>query len=239
MSSRRDLPPPPPPAHLREWLDERVVRADRARFLADLSRRSLGLGRLALLWVLAAVFAVGWTFVSMAVMTFESGAGSERLFGAVFAAMGLAVLVPAGWCFVRGARQERRVHQLLCAWAVADRGPGADAGLRAPVRSAVWLLASLALGALGLWTAFAAASGARPGTDTVGEVAYFMGLGLILWVTALLGLAKAATHYSWSLRARPAPHPRRGRSGAPGNATALAHRGQIQSRPANSSLAGV
>lgn len=230
MSSRRDLPPPPPPAHLREWLDERVVRADRARFLADLSRRSLGLGRLALLWVLAAVFAVGWTFVSMAVMTFESGAGSERLFGAVFAAMGLAVLVPAGWCFVRGARQERRVHQLLCAWAVADRGPGADAGLRAPVRSAVWLLASLALGALGLWTAFAAASGARPGTHTVGEVAYFMGLGLILWVTALLGLAKAATHYSWSLRARPATHPNPARTGAPA---------AVHSRPANSSLAGV
>ncbi|MFJ8214370.1 hypothetical protein [Streptomyces sp. NPDC096033] len=207
MSSRRDLPPPPPPAHLREWLDEAVVRADRARFLADLSRRSLGLGRLALLWVLTAVFAVGWTFLSMAVMTFESAAGPERLFGAVFAVMGLAVLVPAGRHFVRGARQERRVHRLLCAWAVADRGPGADAGLRAPVRSLVWLVASLALGALGLWTAFTAAAGAGPDTDSVGWIAYFMGLGLILWITALLGLAKAATHYSWSLRAR-AAHPK-------------------------------
>ncbi|MFD8144445.1 hypothetical protein [Streptomyces sp. NPDC059708] len=227
MPSRRDLPPPPPPAHLREWLDEGAVRADRARFLADLSRRTLGLGRLVLLWLTAAVFAIGWTFVSTAVMTFESGTGTEYAFGVVFALMGLAVLVPAGRYFVRGARQERRVHRLLCAWAVEDRDPGADTGLRAPVRILVWLLASLALGALGLWTAFTSAAGVRPGTDTVGQIGYFMGLGMILWITALLGLAKAATHYSWSLRAR-RPHPKR-RADAPA---------PVRPRPVNSSPAG-
>ncbi|MFF4327044.1 hypothetical protein ACFYZT_11010 [Streptomyces sp. NPDC001591] len=201
MSSRRDLPPPPPPAHLREWLDESVVRADRARYLADLSHRSLGLGRLVLLWLVAALFALGWTFVSMAVMTFESGRGAEYPFGGAFAVMGAAVLALAGYLFVRGARQERRVHQLLCAWVVAGRDPATDARLRAPGRGLVWLAASLTLGALGLWTAFTSAADAA----TVGEVAYSMGLGLILWITALLGLAKTTAHHTWSLRTRPKP----------------------------------
>ncbi|MFF4577698.1 hypothetical protein ACFY15_04715 [Streptomyces sp. NPDC001373] len=236
MPSRRDLPPPPPPAHLRDWLDESVVRADRARFLADLSRRSLGLGRLALLWLVAAVFALGWTFVGMAVMTFESGAGPDHLSGAVFAVMGLGVLGPAGYWFVRGARQERRVHRLLCAWVVAGRDPGTDAVLRAPGRSLVWLVASLALGAVGLWTAFAAAAGARPDTDTVGQIAYVMGLGMILWITALLGLAKAATHYSWSLRART---PRGGAAAVPSGVSTRRRGRPGTARPANSSLAGV
>ncbi|UQX02572.1 hypothetical protein [Streptomyces sp. RerS4] len=204
----RQLPPPPPPAHLREWLDETVVRADRARFLADLSRRSLGLGRLALLWALAAVFAFGWTFVGMAVMSFESGDAFGSLFGVLYAVIGLGVLIPAGFWFAWGARRERQVRHLLCAWVEAGRDPATDARLRAPARSLVWLTASLALGAVGLWLTFAAAAGARPGEDTYGEVAYLMGFGMILWITALLGLAKAGAHYRWAIRAfRTTPPP--------------------------------
>ncbi|MFD0353209.1 hypothetical protein ACFVHW_05580 [Streptomyces sp. NPDC127110] len=194
----RELPPPPPPAHLREWLDEGVVRADRARFLADLSRRSLGLGRLLSLWCVAAAFALGWTLAGLAVTAFAAGGGPGGLGGVACSAAGAAVLLYAGLCLARGARQERRVRRLLCAWVLAGHDPEADARLRAPARSAVWLTTSLALGGFGLWLAFASASGARPGTDTYGEVAYFTGFGMILWITALLGLAKAAAYHRWT-----------------------------------------
>ncbi|MGW7318544.1 hypothetical protein [Streptomyces sp. NPDC054854] len=195
--SRRDLPPPPPPAHLREWLDEGAVRADRARFLADLSRRNLGLGRLLLLWAVAALFVIGWTFVGIAVTAFESGDPLSCFFGFVFGLIGSGVLVAAGSWFVRGVRQERRLSRLLCAWLEAVRDPDAtgSALLRAPGRSLVWLTGSLALGATGLWVAFAAAAGVRPGEGAYGEVAYFMGLGMILWITGLLGLARAGVHH--------------------------------------------
>ncbi|WP_206731317.1 hypothetical protein [Streptomyces sp. C] len=205
----RELPPPPPPAHLREWLDEGAVRADRERFLADLSRRSLGLGRLLSLWCVAGAFALGWTLAGLAVTAFTAGGG---LGGVACSAAGAAVLLYAGLCLARGARQERRVRRLLCAWVLAGHDPEADARLRAPARSAVWLTASLALGGFGLWLAFASASGARPGTDTYGEVAYFTGCGMILWITALLGLAKATAYHRWTTpapRARaPRPRPR-------------------------------
>ncbi|MEU9032092.1 hypothetical protein AB0D46_32225 [Streptomyces sp. NPDC048383] len=192
----RDLPPPPPPAHLREWLDEDAVRADRARFLADLSRRSLGLERLLLLWAVAALFVIGWTFVGMAVAAFASGDPLSCFFGFVFGLIGLGVLVPAGSWFVRGFRQERQLSRLLWAWVEAVRDPAARAGgLRAPGRSLVWLAGSLALGGTGLWVAFGAAAAARPGEHTYGEVGYFMGLGMILWITGLLGLARAGVHH--------------------------------------------
>ncbi|MGW7102582.1 hypothetical protein [Streptomyces sp. NPDC054838] len=197
---RRDLPPPPPPAHLRDWLDESAVRADRARFLRELGRRTLGPGRLLLLWAVAAVFALGWTFIGMALMSFESQEPLSYLFGLLFGALGAGVLVPAGIWFAKGAERDRQMRHLLCAWADCDRDPAADAQVRAPWRSLTWLLASFALGALGLWVTFGTAAGARPGEVTYGEVTYFMGLGLILWITGLLGLGKAGAHYRWALR---------------------------------------
>lgn len=199
---RRDLPPPPPPAHLRAWLDEGTVRADRARFLQDLRRRSLGLGRLLLLWAVAAVFALGWSFVGMALMSFEvPGDPFAYVFGLIFALLGAGVLIPAGFWFAWGAKRDRRVRQLLCAWAESDRDPAADARLRAPGLSLTWLLASFALGAFGLYVTFGSAASARPGESTYGEVTYFIGLGMILWITGLLGLGKAGAHYRWAVRA--------------------------------------
>lgn len=200
---RRDLPPPPPPPHLRAWFDEhavRAVRADRARFLGELGRRSLGFGRLLLLWSVSAVFALGWSFVGMALMAIETRDPFSYLFGLIFAVLGVGVLIPAGFWFAWGAKRDRQVRRLLCAWAELDRDPPVDAAVRAPGRSLIWLLASLALGGLGLWVTFAAAATARPGADTYGEVAYTMGLGMILWITALLGLGKAGAHYRWALR---------------------------------------
>ncbi|MFJ1863704.1 hypothetical protein ACIOD1_03650 [Streptomyces sp. NPDC088097] len=199
----RDLPPPPPPAHLREWLDETVVRADRARFLSDLSRRGLGPGRLLLLWAVTAVFALGWSFVGMAVMAFESEDPLESLFGTLFGVIGLGVLVPAGFWFAWGARRDREVRRLFHAWFEAGRDPVADARLRVPGRSLMWLVGSLLPAAFGLWTAFASAARAEPGSETYGEVASFIGLGMILWIAGLLGLAKAGAHYRWAVRAFP------------------------------------
>ncbi|MDX3537284.1 hypothetical protein PV721_23485 [Streptomyces sp. MB09-01] len=202
---RRDLPPPPPPAHLRAWLDEGQVRADRARFLQDLGRRSLGIGRLLLLWAVAAVFALGWSFVGMALGAFEAGDPVSFVLGLVFLVVGAGVLIPAGFWFAWGARRDREVRRLLCAWGEAGRDPAVDARMRAPGRSLTWLLTSCGLGAAGLWVTFGVAVSARPGEETYAEVAYYMGLGMILWITALLGAAKAAAHYRWALRAvRPA-----------------------------------
>ncbi|MGW5396042.1 hypothetical protein [Streptomyces sp. NPDC003952] len=197
---RRDLPPPPPPAHLRAWLDANAVRADRARFLEELGRRSLGLGRLLLLWAVSGVFALGWSFVGMALMAIETHDPFAYLFGLIFAVLGVGVLIPAGFWFAWGAKRDRQVRRLLCAWAELDRDPPVDAAVRAPGRSLVWLLASFALGGLGLWVTFGSAASARPGDDTYGEVAYTMGLGMILWITALLGLGKAGAHYRWAIR---------------------------------------
>ncbi|MGW7435528.1 hypothetical protein [Streptomyces sp. NPDC054849] len=198
---RPDLPPPPPPAHLRAWLDESAVRADRARFLRDLGRRSLGIGRLLLLWAVSAVFALGWSFVGMALVAFEAADPVSFVLGGVFLVLGAGVLVPAGFWFAWGARRDREVRRLLHAWADAGRDPAADARVRAPGRSLTWLLSSFALGAAGLGVTFGVALTARPGEETYAEVAYYMGLGMILWITALLGAAKAAAHYRWAVRA--------------------------------------
>ncbi|MGW6708488.1 hypothetical protein ACWGDE_26835 [Streptomyces sp. NPDC054956] len=200
---RLDLPPPPPPAHLRAWFDEhaeRAVRADRARFLSELGRRSLGVGRLLLLWAVSAVFALGWSFVGMALMAFEAHDPFSYLFGVIFAVLGVGVLIPAGFWFAWGAKRDRQVRRLMCAWAELAPDPDTDRAMRAPGRSLTWLLASFALGAFGLWVTFGSAAGARPGADTYGEVAYTMGLGMILWITALLGLGKAGAHYRWAIR---------------------------------------
>ncbi|WCD88142.1 hypothetical protein KPP03845_104547 [Streptomyces xanthophaeus] len=202
---RRDLPPPPPPAHLRAWLDEGAMRADRARFLQDLGQRSLSIGRLLLLWSVSAVFALGWSFVGMALMAFEEGDPVSFLLGVVFIALGAGVLIPAAFWFAWGARRDRQVRRLLCAWAEADRDPVADRRVRAPGRSLTWLLASFLLGMTGLWLTFGVAGSARPGQDTYGEVAYCMGLGMILWITGLLGLGKAGAHYRWAVRAFGSP----------------------------------
>ncbi|MCB5182530.1 hypothetical protein [Streptomyces antimicrobicus] len=197
---RRDLPPPPPPAHLRGRLDETAVRADRARFLRELGRQELGPGRLVLLWAVAAVVALGWSCVGLALMSFEQDRRLEDLVGVVYAVLGAGVLVPAGFWFAWGARRDRQVRRLLSAWAAAAPDPVADGPLRAPGRSLAWLLVSCVPGAAGLWLALGTALRARPGVTTYGEVTYLMGLGTILWLTGLLGAAKAAAHYRWALR---------------------------------------
>ncbi|MFJ5550818.1 hypothetical protein [Streptomyces sp. NPDC093225] len=221
---RRDLPHPPPPAHIRPRPAARtaggaggtcgarghdgpggpaaavVAREERARVLAELVRCSLGYGRLLLMWCVSAVAALGWSFLGMAGMSFGRG-GAENILGLFFAALGAGVLVPAGFGLAAAVRLDREARRLLCAWAASGRDPAGDPRHRAPGRSLVWLLSSLAVCALGLWVSFGVAVRPRSGGTAYGEVVYFMGLAVILWITGLAGVAKAAVHYRWAVRA--------------------------------------
>ncbi|MGA4850746.1 hypothetical protein ACOBQB_32575 [Streptomyces sp. G5(2025)] len=78
--------------------------------------------------------------------------------------------------------------------------PASDARLRSPGLSLLWLLSSLAECTLGLRASFASAAYAGPGRETYADGALGRGAGLILWLTELLGAAKALTHYRWALR---------------------------------------
>ncbi|MFI8102342.1 hypothetical protein [Streptomyces sp. NPDC086023] len=216
---RRDLPPPPP-AHISPWPDATAARAERGRILGELVRHSLGIWTLLALWTVAGVCALGWSFVGMALMSFERG-GGENLLGLLFLVVGTGVLVPGGFLLAAGARRDRRVRLLLGAWAASGHDPVTDPEHRAAGRSLGWLLASFGVCALGLWVTFGVAVGAGPGGAGPGRVAYCMGLGLILWITGLLGVAKAAVHYRWAVRAFARPGGRAAGSAAgPGTATA-------------------
>ncbi|MFD0266775.1 hypothetical protein ACFVGY_09290 [Streptomyces sp. NPDC127106] len=205
-----DLPPPPPPAPVRAQLDGasvRALRADRVRILRELERRSLGPGRLLLLWAVAAVFAIGWSLVGAALLSFETRDPFSVVYGAVFALLGAGVMIPTGFWFAWCVRRDRAMRRLLRAWAEVDPDPAADAWLRSPGMSLFWALASGAVAAFGFYVSFAAAASARPGDTTYGEVAYLIGFGTILWVTGLLGLGKAGAHHRWAVRAFPPPPP--------------------------------
>ncbi|MEV7417120.1 hypothetical protein [Streptomyces sp. NPDC089919] len=202
---RRDLPPPPPSAQIQAWPDATALRADRAYALGELGRRAFGFGRLLLLWGVAALFALGWSFLGMALMSFEKG-GTENILGLFSVALGAGVLVPGGFALAAGVRRERAERALLYAWARSGRDPVTDPGHRAPVRSLVWLLSSCAVSGLGLWLSF----GAAPAGATDGERAYWAGLGTVLWLTGLTGVAKAWWHYRWALRAFAGPAARGG-----------------------------
>ncbi|MFF5446006.1 hypothetical protein [Streptomyces sp. NPDC012888] len=198
---RSDLPFPPPPAYLRARPDGETPHEDRERALAELARAGIGPGRLLLLWALAAVFALGWSFVGMARLSFDEGDRLGVLIGVAFGVLGLGVLVPAGFWLVWGVRRDREVRRLLDAWARSGprpADPALVARLRAPGRCLLWLLSSLALCAVGVWTASGFAAAAGPGLVTYDRAAYCAGLGTIWWVTGVLGAARAAAHHRWA-----------------------------------------
>ena len=97
MSRRGPLPPPPPPVHLRSWPDRDALLADRHGVLADLGRRSLGAGALALFWLLVAGVQLGWALVGGALISTDGGVDPiSAVLVAVLATLGLGVMLGAG-----------------------------------------------------------------------------------------------------------------------------------------------
>lgn len=115
-------------------------------------------------------------------------------------ALGAAVLLPALILLVVGLRRDVAVRRLLTQWGALDRDPARDAGLRLPGLSLVWLLASFALGAFGLYACVVVPAGAVRGHDTYGLMALIIGIGLLAWIIGLIGVFKAFWHRRWIVR---------------------------------------
>ncbi|MEV7195845.1 hypothetical protein AB0N81_29160 [Streptomyces sp. NPDC093510] len=196
----RTLPPPPPPVHLRTWPDRQTLLTDRGMALEELRRRHLGVSRLLLLWLCGLGGVTGWALLIQPLRYIDDKDASVFLLGPVLVILGLAVLAPAVIGVALGIRRDRRIRRLTDAWLTLDRHPTSDARLRSPGLSLLWLLSSLAVCTLGLWMSFTATAHAEPGHDTYADVVLGMGVGLILWLTGLLGATKAAGHYRWALR---------------------------------------
>jgi hypothetical protein len=200
------LPPPPPPPHLRTWPDRSALLADREQALEELHRRSLGVHRVLLLWLLALAAIIGWALLVLPVQQFEEKDPTGFLLGPVFALLGLAALTPSVIAVILAIRRDHRIRQLMDAWLALDSHPSSDARLRAPALSLFWLLSSLTIAVIGLWTSFGTAAGAEAGRSTYADVILGMGTGTILWLTGLIGVVKAVRHYRWALRVLgPAP----------------------------------
>ncbi|NWF26140.1 hypothetical protein HW130_07630 [Streptomyces sp. PKU-EA00015] len=202
--SGRTLPPPPPPFGVRAWPDRTSLLADRARAMAELHRMSIGGAVLVQLWLLAAGFAVGWVLIASALRTFvEAIDPLSQLFGGVLLLLGAAFVVPTGLLIGFGLARDAKVRRLLRAWSSLDSDPAGDARFASPGLSLTWFLPSFLMCAGGLWSCFAVPAGAEPGQDTVPGVVLLMGLGMILWLTGLIGVSKAVGHYRWALRLVP------------------------------------
>lgn len=197
---RSSVPPPPPPPHVRTWPDRAALLADRRRALEELLRRSLGVHQVLLLWLLALAAIIGWSLLVLPIQQLEQHDPTGFVLGPVFAFLGLAALAPSVVAVVLAVRRDRRLRELLDAWLHLDSHPPTDARLRSPGLSLFWLLSSLVVGAIGLWASFAAAATASPGPTTLSDLALGMGIGLILWLTGLIGIVKAVRHYRWALR---------------------------------------
>ncbi|MGW0530765.1 hypothetical protein [Streptomyces sp. NPDC003032] len=202
----RTLPPPPPPLHLRTWPDRQTMLTDRGLALHELQRRHLGVHRLLFLWLCGFGGVIGWVLLVQPLRLIEDKDATGLILGPVLAILGLAALGPAVVGVALSVRRDRRIRELSDTWLAFDSHPASDARLRSPGLSLLWLLSSLAVCALGLWTSFSAAAYAEPGRDTYADVALGMGAGLIVWLTGLMGATKAISHYRWALRKlRPAP----------------------------------
>ncbi len=190
------LPPPPPPAHIRTWPNRNALLADREQALEELRKRTLHPGRLALLWLTGVLALFGWAMVCMPLLMAADDDVMAFVVGPFCALLGLAALVPAVIIVVRGARTDRRVRELTEQWLELDEDRAVARHLRAPGRSLAWLLLSFVPCVGGLWTAF----GGTYAAHNPYEAVLALGSGTLLWLTGLLGAARAVGHYQWALR---------------------------------------
>ncbi|MFF7036557.1 MULTISPECIES: hypothetical protein [Streptomyces] len=201
MPRRAPLPPPPPPVEIRTWPDREAMLADRAVVLGELVKMHVGPGRLGLLWMWAALAAIGWSLVGTGIVMFEQAIDLvdfvSVIGGIVSLVIGAAVLIPAVAFLCLGVSRDRKVRTLLTAWGALARDPERDRRLRMPEMSLIWLLLSFGLGAVGLALCVIGPASARPGRDTYGLVALVVGVGMVAWLTALIGAVTALAHRRW------------------------------------------
>ncbi len=201
MPRRAPLPPPPPPVEIRSWPDREAMLADRAVVLGELVKMHVGPGRLGLLWMWAALAATGWSVVGSGLVFIEQGSDFfSGIAGVVSLVVGAVALIPAVVFACLGISRDREVRSLLDAWGALDRDPERDRRLRMPGMSLTWLLLSFVLGAVGLALCVIGPASARPGRETYGLVALVMGVGMVAWLTALVGGVTALAHRRWVVR---------------------------------------
>lgn len=175
--------------------------ADRAVVLGELVKMHVAPGRLGLLWMWAALAATGWSLVGSGIVFIEQGADFfSGIAGVVSLVVGAAVLIPAVVFACLGISRDREVRSLLDAWGALARDPERDRRLRMPGMSLTWLLLSFVLGAVGLALCVIGPASARPGRETYGLVALMMGVGMVAWLTALVGGVTALAHRRWVVR---------------------------------------
>lgn len=174
--------------------------------MTELHRLSIDPKRLVLLWLTAVGFATGWWLFGAALRFFtETPSFPDVLLGAITGAIGVGCMVPTGIVIGLGIARDAEVRDRLRQWSALACDPARDTRYGAPALSLVWFLPSFLLCALGLWVSFTVPAGARPGEDTLAGVVLLMGFGLILWLTGLIGIAKAVSHYRWAIRLVPRP----------------------------------
>ncbi|MFI5754228.1 hypothetical protein [Streptomyces sp. NPDC051569] len=201
MISRSPLPPPPPAEEAAVRPDDDALRAERDTAMVALARRGLAIRRLLLLWLSGALAVLGWAAVGLAIQGFAAG-GLGAVTGLVTLVLALLFLGPAGAAAGFWLRGGRTVRRRLDAWAGLGPYPLTDIRVRAHGRSVIWLLPSIVLCLLGVWAMARAVDGAGggPGSVTVGETVYAMGLGVTVLVTGVLGIVQAVGHQHWSGR---------------------------------------
>jgi hypothetical protein len=169
--------------------------------MAELHRRSIDPKRLLLLWLTAAGFALGWVFfATMLEVVAEELDPFSIVFAATLGLLGVGCMIPTGLVVGLGIARDAETRRRLWQWTALDWDPARDARFGSPVLSLAWFVPSFLLCASGLFLSFAVPAGARPGEDTPAGVALLMGLGLIMWLTGLIGVTKAVSHYRWAVR---------------------------------------
>lgn len=182
--------------------------ADRALILRALVGMHLGPGRLGVLVMWAGLAAFGWLLVGSGLVIFEQAADFfSGIAGILSLLLGAGALIPAVVLGSLYVARDREIRALLVGWGALDRDPEHDRELRLPGMSLVWLLLSFVLAAGGLALCVIGPASARPGDDSYGMVALIMGLGMVAWLTGLIGAVKALAHRRWVLRVLAAPAP--------------------------------